>query len=152
MTCSLERSIVPVTQRWCVINVLGSHSVMWEKTALRVFDLTMCGQLAIYRNDEKKKRSKNKNRSRPSEVFVFCWCFPYARFFCWCIGLRKGKWFRKHDLPEVLMMTFWYIIGTAVFFPPVFSSTGNCHVIKKIPVVCHIKSQNRHFYEILAHC
>lgn len=63
---------------------------MCEKTAFRAFDLTMCGQLAIYRNCKKeKKKAKRKIEADLLKHSFFCWYVPYARFFADTLHLGK---------------------------------------------------------------
>lgn len=62
---------------------------MWEKTTLRVFDLTMFGQLAIYRNDEKRKKAKTKIEADSLKFLFFVGTLPTPDFFADILDLEK---------------------------------------------------------------
>lgn len=52
----------------------------FEKTAFRVFDLTIFGQLEIYRNSKKNKKAKTKIEADLLKPLVFVGTFPRPDF------------------------------------------------------------------------
>lgn len=56
---------------------------------LRVFDLTVFGQLAIYRNDEKKKKAKTKIEPNLLKFLFFVDTLPIPDLFVDILDLEK---------------------------------------------------------------
>lgn len=84
MTCNLEWSIVPVTHRGCVINVLSGHSVMWE-TKLHLESLILQCLVSYQFTDmvKREKEGKTKIEAELLKLLLFVGTFLGAGSFAY---------------------------------------------------------------------